>query len=186
MPGALLPPQTDDLLGRKTLVLDLDETLVHSSFKPLPNTDFQIEVEIDGTVHPVYVAKRPFVDEFLRRMGELFEVVVFTASLAKYADPVMDRLDPHRVVAARLFREHCSNHQGVYVKDLSKLGRLLKDTIIVDNSPTSYLFHPENAVPIGSWFDDRNDTELQDLIPFLEALTKVDDVCSILDPSNSG
>lgn len=110
----------------------------------------------------------------------------------------MDILDPNRVTAYRLFREACSNHQGVYVKvhlvdiivliiikDLSRLGRPLKDTIIVDNSPTSYLFHPENAVPIGSWFDDRSDTELLDLIPFLEALTKVDDVCSILDPSNT-
>ncbi|XP_028846719.1 uncharacterized protein ctdsp1 isoform X2 [Denticeps clupeoides] len=69
--------------GKICVVIDLDETLVHSSFKPVNNADFIIPVEIDGTVHQVYVLKRPHVDEFLKRMGELFECVLFTASLAK-------------------------------------------------------------------------------------------------------
>jgi len=53
--------------------------------------------------------------------------------------------------------------------------------IIIDNSPSSYLFHPENAVPIDTWFDDENDTELLDLIPVLESLTKVDNVRTVLE-----
>ena len=86
------------------IVIDLDETLVHSSFKvrnapnmvdklrndillslfqPISNADFIVPVEIDGTIHQVYVLKRPHVDEFLCKMGELFECVLFTASLAK-------------------------------------------------------------------------------------------------------
>jgi len=181
-PGeALLPPILQQDAQKKCLVLDLDETLVHSSFKPISGADFVIPVEIDDQVHQVYVAKRPGVDQFLKRMGALFEVVVFTASLAKYADPVLDLLDPDRVVRHRLFREACVNHKGNYVKDLSKLGRKLQWVIIIDNSPASYMFHPANAVPIDSWFDDLNDTELLDLIPFLEDLTKVDDVCAVLD-----
>ncbi len=164
----LLPPIQPHFVGRKCLVLDLDETLVHSSFKPVPNADYIIPVEIEDTVHQVYVLKRPGVDEFMKRMGPLFEVVIFTASVAKYADPVLDLLDIHKVCHHRLFREACVCHRGNYVKDLGKLGRPLKDIIIVDNSPASYLFNPENAVPIDSWFDDPNDTELLDLIPFLE------------------
>jgi len=181
-PGeSLLPPLLPSDIGKKCLVLDLDETLVHSSFKPISNADFVIPVEIDDQVHQVYVAKRPGVDQFLKRMGPIFEVVVFTASLAKYADPVLDLLDPERTVKHRLFREACVNHKGNYVKDLSKLGRRLQHIIIIDNSPASYMFHPNNAVPIDSWFDDMNDTELLDLIPFLEDLTKVEDVCAVLD-----
>lgn len=61
--------------------------------KPIPNADFIVPVEIDGTIHQVYVLKRPHVDEFLQKMGELYECVLFTASLAKYADPVADLLD---------------------------------------------------------------------------------------------
>lgn len=183
-PQWLLPPQLQHVSGKKTLVLDLDETLVHSSFKPIPNADFIIQVEIDNQVHQVYVLKRPGVDQFLRSMAEKFELVVFTASLAKYADPVLDLLDKDKVVGARLFREACSNHKGNYVKDLSRLGRDIRHVIIIDNSPASYMFHPENAVPIDSWFDDENDTELLDLIPFLEDMTKVDNVTSVLDTTH--
>jgi len=184
LPQYLLTPQSPRLVGKKTLVLDLDETLVHSSFKPIPNADFIIPVEIDNTIHQVYVLKRPGVDQFLKTMAERFELVVFTASLAKYADPVLDLLDKDKVVGARLFREACSNHKGNYVKDLSRLGRDIRHVIIIDNSPASYMFHPENAVPIDSWFDDENDTELLDLIPFLEDMTKVDNVTSVLDTNH--
>ncbi|EGG01452.1 uncharacterized protein MELLADRAFT_39109 [Melampsora larici-populina 98AG31] len=145
--------------GRKCLVLDLDETLVHSSFKMIPQSDFVVPVEIENAVHNVYVIKRPGVDEFMRKMGEIYEVVVFTASLSKYADPVLDMLDIHHVVKHRLFRESCYNHKGNYVKDLSQLGRPIGDTIIIDNSPASYIFHPSNAVPVSSWFNDPHDTE---------------------------
>jgi TFIIF-interacting CTD phosphatase-like protein len=75
----------NDTKKKKCAVIDLDETLVHSSFTPVRNADFVIPVEIDGTVHEVYVLKRPYVDEFLQKMGELFECILFTASLGKYA-----------------------------------------------------------------------------------------------------
>ena len=65
------------------MVLDLDETLVHSSFKPVEVSDFTIQVEIENHVYTVYVLKRPGVEEFLEKVSEWFEVVVFTASLAK-------------------------------------------------------------------------------------------------------
>uniref|UniRef100_A0A3B4AB71 protein-serine/threonine phosphatase n=1 Tax=Periophthalmus magnuspinnatus TaxID=409849 RepID=A0A3B4AB71_9GOBI len=176
----LLPPVKSKDSGKICVVIDLDETLVHSSFKPVNNADFIIPVEIDGTVHQVYVLKRPHVDEFLKRMGELFECVLFTASLAKYADPVSDLLDKWGAFRCRLFRESCVFHRGNYVKDLSRLGRDLNKVIIVDNSPASYIFHPDNAVPVASWFDDMSDTELLDLIPFFEKLSKVDNVYTVL------
>lgn len=176
----LLPAPAAQDRRRKCLVIDLDETLVHSSFKPVANADFIVPVDIDGTVHQVYVLKRPYVDEFLKRMGELFECVLFTASLAKYADPVSDLLDKFGCFRARLFRESCVFHRGNYVKDLSRLGRPIKSTVIIDNSPASYIFHPDNAVPVTSWFDDMEDKELLELIPFLEGLSTVDDVCRVL------
>ncbi|KAG9242488.1 plasma membrane phosphatase required for sodium stress response [Calycina marina] len=179
----LLPPIADRFKGKKCLVLDLDETLVHSSFKILHQADMTIPVEIEGQYHNVYVIKRPGVDQFMKRVGELYEVVVFTASVSKYGDPLLDQLDIHQVVHHRLFRESCYNHQGNYVKDLSQIGRDLKETIIIDNSPTSYIFHPQHAVPISSWFSDAHDNELLDLIPVLEDLagSQVRDVSLVLD-----
>ncbi|KFP03323.1 Carboxy-terminal domain RNA polymerase II polypeptide A small phosphatase 1, partial [Calypte anna] len=181
----LLPEIKPQDASKLCVVIDLDETLVHSSFKPVNNADFIIPVEIDGIMHQVYVLKRPHVDEFLQRMGELFECVLFTASLAKYADPVADLLDKWGAFRARLFRESCVFHRGNYVKDLSRLGRDLHRIIIVDNSPASYIFHPDNAVrspgvPVASWFDNMADTELLDLLPFFERLSKVEDVYAVL------
>jgi len=181
-PQWLLDPQSeaDRKSNKKTLVLDLDETLVHSSFTYIPDADFIIEIELDGAVYKVYVRKRPGVDEFMKAVGQKFEVVIFTASLAKYADPLLDILDKDKVVSKRLFREACVQHYGNYVKDLSLLGRKLEHSIIVDNSPFSYMFQPDNAIPITSWFNDKNDTQLYELLPFLDRLIEVDDVSTLL------
>lgn len=192
---ALLPELLAQDVHKKCLVIDLDETLVHSSFKPISNADFIVPVEIDGTIHQVYVLKRPYVDEFLKKVGELYECVLFTASLAKYADPVTDLLDKWDVFRARLFRESCVFHRGNYVKDLGRLGRELSKIIILDNSPASYIFHPENAVPCTSWFDDMENKELLEFIPFFEQLATCDNIYSLLrtvqareggQPNNNG
>ena len=176
----LLPELHPADVNKKCLVIDLDETLVHSSFKPISNADFIVPVEIDGTIHQVYVLKRPFVDEFLKKMGELYECVLFTASLAKYADPVTDLLDKWDVFRSRLFRESCVFHRGNYVKDLGRLDRKVDTVIILDNSPASYFFHPENAVPCTSWFDDMDDRVLLELIPFFDELSGSEDIYSLL------
>lgn len=192
--GQAFHPDTGMLLGKKDvarfgnkkcLILDLDETLVHSSFKYLRTADFVIPVEIDNQVHHVYVIKRPGVDEFLKKVGQWYEVVVFTASVAKYGDPLLNKLDIHNAVHHRLFRDSCYSYQGNFIKNLSQIGRPLEDSIIIDNSPASYIFHPQHSVPISSWFSDTHDNELLDLLPLLEDLSKpnVDDVSLVLDIS---
>jgi carboxy-terminal domain RNA polymerase II polypeptide A small phosphatase len=172
---SLLGPLRPQHAGKLCLVLDLDETLVHSSFQPV-KADFIIPVVIEGTQHNVYVIKRPGVDEFLERAAKLFEIVIYTASLSKYADPLLDKLDPKRVISSRLFREHCVFHQGHYVKDLSLLNRDVNRTIIVDNSTMSYIFHPAHAIDCLSFIDDPRDTDLWKIMDFLEFYQDAEDV----------
>lgn len=140
-------------------------------------------MDIDNQIHNVYVIKRPGVDEFLQRCGELYEVVIFTASVSRYGDPLLDILDKSKSIHHRLFRDSCYNYEGNYIKNLSQMGRPLEDLIIIDNSPASYVFHPQHAVPVSSWFSDTHDCELSDLMAFLEdlALPQVDDVALVLD-----
>ncbi|KAL5967768.1 Phosphatase Herzog [Taenia solium] len=177
----LLGPQKETDRGKKCFIIDLDETLVHSSFKAVDKADFKVGVEIDNVVHQVYVLKRPHVDEFLRAMANIYECVLFTASLSKYADPVADFLDKWHVFRYRLFRESCVYHQGNYVKDLAQLGRPIEQVVILDNSPASYMFHETNArvsdlsqVHITSWFDDKSDKALLELIPYFQRLAEGD------------
>ena len=170
----LLPPKTTN---KKTLVLDLDETLVHSQFMTFSApSDVIIKIEIENEVHDIHVMVRPGVKEFLEKMDKFFEIVIFTASVSKYADPLLDIIDKQGYCPFRLFREHCSLINTTFVKDLQRLGRDLKDIVIVDNSPLSYALHPENGLPILTWFEDKNDTELYQIMPVLEFLSYVPDV----------
>ena len=62
------------------------------------------------------------------------------------------------------------------MKDLSLLGRDLKDVIIVDNSQNSYMLNPENALASRSWYEDLEDRELFKFLPILQKLASVNDV----------
>ena len=175
--GNLLPPCDNNNKHRKTLILDLDETLVHSDFRPFYfKPDITLNVRVNHLIEPVYVLKRPYVDEFLRKMATMYEIVIFTASIPQYANPLLDILDTNRIISYRLFREHCVYNKGLFIKDLHKLGRNLKDVLIVDNNPISYASNKENGIPIPTWHYDKTDTELLKLIPVLEFLANVDDV----------
>src|SRR5438067_734063 len=113
-------------------------------------------------------------------MSHHYEIVMFTASLSKYAQPLYALLDKQNVTATNLYREHCTFYNGLFVKDMSRLGRNLSDVIIIDNSPNSYLFQPENSLPSINWYEDKSCKELMDFVPILEKLAFVTDVRSYL------
>lgn len=162
-----LPPQIS--LEKKTVFLDLDETLVHSQAGPPPEKfDFVIRPRIDGIELDFYVLKRPGVDEFLEKLGDKYEVVVFTAGLREYASLVLDRLDRKRVISHRLYRDSCKEVEGKFVKDLSGLGRDLRRVVIVDDNPNSYALQPGNGIPVRPFVDDMADQELGRLVEFFE------------------
>ena len=127
----LLPPQQASHNEMNTLILDLDETLVHSSFSLMPS-DITIELELDDQKYTICTLKRPGLENFLKKCTELYEVVIFTASLKEYANPIIDIIDPDKRVSYRLFRDSCAMVNNTYIKDLSRLGRDLNKVIIVD------------------------------------------------------
>ncbi|KAI2508460.1 phosphatase [Fragilaria crotonensis] len=160
----LLPPIHPDDRGKKCLVLDLDETLVHSSFRAVAGADFVIPVQVDRRCGSLCIRREAtWGRRILLEMSKHYEIIIYTASLNKYADPLLDLLDTHKVIRTRLFRESCVYFEGNYVKDMSLINRDLSQSIIVDNSPNSYVFHPENAIDCSSFIDDPNDRELDQI-----------------------
>lgn len=142
------------------MVLDLDETLVH--FDPRRRN---------------YRA-RPHATTFLREMAQYYELVIFTAGLKEYADWILDDFDKFKSIRYRLYRNSCKFRKGVYVKDLSRLGRDLTKTIIVDNIAENFELQADNGINILSWFSSLHDCELQKLAPILRMFVEneVEDV----------
>ena len=172
----LLPAKTQEFSKKKTLILDLDETLVHSSFTPFKKNDIVLNVDFEGVMYNIYVLVRPDAELFIKEVAKTFEVVIFTASISKYASPLLDILDKEKNIKYRLYRDQCTFINGIYIKDLKKCNRNLKDLIIVDNSPIAYTFDSENGLPIKTWIEDPDDRELMKLVPILEFLATTKDV----------
>ncbi|KAL3851420.1 hypothetical protein ACJIZ3_013302 [Penstemon smallii] len=164
----------------KTVFLDLDHTLIHSTearlHQPLDIYDFVVTSPNDETEIKFYVQKRPYVDEFLKFLSERFEIVVFTAGSPSYASAVLDKLDTMNLISHRLYRDSCSLINGKCVKDLSKTGRKMKSVVIVDDNPDSYMLQPKNGIPIEKFYDDDEDEELKILIKFFQGLDSFEDV----------
>ncbi|KAI4228986.1 MAG: hypothetical protein L6R36_001223 [Xanthoria steineri] len=202
-PRPLIPPRQSSYstsrssasrVAQKTLVIDLDETLIHSLAKGgRMSSGHMVEVKLNTTVgyggatlgpqHPIlyYVHKRPHCDDFLRKVCKWYDLVVFTASVQEYADPVIDWLEQEKkYFSRRYYRQHCTFRNGAYIKDLSSVEPDLSKVMIIDNSPLSYIFHEDNAIPIEGWINDPTDNDLLHLVPLLEALQYVMDVRALL------
>ncbi|CDH52382.1 nli interacting factor-like phosphatase [Lichtheimia corymbifera JMRC:FSU:9682] len=176
----------------KTLILDLDETLVHSvrlgSYAATRQQKVsasikrkKIEVRDDKQSLLYEVYKRPHVDFFLKTISQWYKVVIFTASMAEYADPVIDWLDQDQsLVSQRYFRQSCVVRNGNFVKDISLAEPDLGKVCLVDNSSAAFELFQENGIPIPGWISNPNDQCLLDLLPLLDALRFTADVRSIL------
>ena len=145
-----------------TLVLDLDETLVHYI----------------SDNESAYIQIRPGAENFLKELSEFYEIVIFTAALQTYADLVIEGIDPDGVVSYRLYRQHTINVGNVNIKDLDKLGRDIKRVIIIDNFMENYSLHPRNGLNIIDFEGNEYDDELEYLKDDLLKLVKLnpDDV----------
>jgi Dullard-like phosphatase family protein len=149
----ILPPSAAP--DTYTLVLDLDETLVH-----------YFEVDGQGSY-----GVRPGMFEFLDRMSALgYEIVIFTAATQDYADWVIGQIDPKGLVHHRLYRQDALPWGPLFCKDLSRLGRDLDRTLIIDNVQENFMKHPNHGIFISTWYDDLEDTALPELTPMLEEL----------------
>jgi len=150
---AYLPPLSPRSQNKFTLVLDLDETLVH----------FEENQERTGGQFHV----RPFAVDFLKQMSKYYELVIFTAAIKEYADWILDKIDEEGVISHRLYREHTCQKNNVFLKDLTLLGRDIRKCIIVDNNAENFQIHPQNGIFIKSWYGDPTDQALKRLAPIL-------------------
>ena len=178
---SLLNIHNNNKQKKKSLILDLDETLVHSSFFPFERaSDLTLPIKVDNHNRLVYILRRPYAIEFMKEMSQYYEIIIYTASIPEYASNLLDELDKYNIISKRYYRYNCILNKGMYIKDLRIIGKPFKDLIIIDNNPISYVYNINNGLPILSWYGDPEDIELLKLIPLLKFLSKVDDVTYII------
>ena len=164
-----LPP-----INRKykyTLVLDMDETLIHYFFTHINGMFFV----------------RPFCFNFLRELNEIYEIITFTAGTKEYADSILNILDiDNNIIKYRLYRQHTTILGCSIYKDLSKLGRDLSRVIIIDNLKENFKMQPNNGIFIKTWTNDINDMQFKDLLKILKDIVNhnVIDVRPIIQKMN--
>ena len=149
-----------------TLVLDLDETLVH-----------YIE---EKDRH--YVQVRPYAEYFISEMGKYFEIVIFTSAEEEYANIVLDEIDKNKVISHKLYRRHVEFNDGFCLKDLNKLGRDIKKVCIIDNDKNNFKLHEDNGIEIKEFLGEQDDNELDLLGDLLMTIieSNLDDIRPVI------
>ena len=135
-----------------SLILDLDETLIH--FKVNNEDDSEGVLQV-----------RPGVTPFLEKVGKYYELIIFTAATQDYGDLLIDAIEEDEVYFEhRFYRQHTIIIGNDFVKDLNRIGRPLDKIIIVDNMPQNFRLQKENGINIKAfWGEDSSDNVLAEL-----------------------
>lgn len=174
-------------LVNKTLVLDLDGTLICNTFEsPIRSLENSKKSEVVSIIHTgadkskcllkIYI--RPYALQLLKVLNLYYEIIVFTSGVLSYAQPIVDYLDPEgSYISYVLHRQHCIMSKNWVIKDLRILSqRSLDKIIMVDNSVLSFANNMDNGIYVPTYDGDPNDNELLPLIGFLKQIANVDDV----------
>ena len=142
-----------------TLILDLDETII----------SFKIKSTKEGILRA-----RPFLFGFLEEMSHYYELIVWTSATEAYANSLIDAIEFEKKYFDYVFyREHAIIIGEDFVKDLTRVGRGLDRTIIVDDMPQNFRLQKRNGITIKPFLgDDFNDTALYDLLPILKHIAE--------------
>ena len=168
--------------ARKTVIFDLDETLIHCNDTLTPPYDVKLPITFPtGQIIQAGINIRPHAVEILQNLSKNFQIVVFTASHSCYANVVLDYLDPqNRYIHHRLFREHCyQTPEGMYCKDLRIINRDMDSMVLVDNAAYSYATQLDNGIPILPYYHGKADFELKALETYIQKMVFVKDVRTI-------
>lgn len=170
--------------GRKTLFLDLDETLMHASLDPAVKFEHRLLLSAGPQTEgkkfmEITFAVRPYCLEFLKSVGRYYEIYIYTASNQEYAEAALGFFNERGAsIAGYLAREACLRTSlGIYIKDLMRIGnRSAKQMLLVDNLAHSFGHMISNGVPVVEFLGDSQDTELLALEQYLIECSEAEDV----------
>eukprot|EP00828_Plagiopyla_frontata_P036069 TRINITY_DN47700_c0_g1_i3.p1 TRINITY_DN47700_c0_g1~~TRINITY_DN47700_c0_g1_i3.p1 ORF type:complete len:153 (+),score=14.52 TRINITY_DN47700_c0_g1_i3:269-727(+) len=126
---------------------------------------------------------RPYAIQFLKRLSQFYELIIFSASTEHYITAILNYIDPaHTLISHHLSRNNCYvSPQGYFVKDLRVIPRNQNNMLLIDNLALSYAFNLPNAIPILEWKGDIMDEELNYLADYLEKISNSEDISKVCE-----
>ena len=121
-----------------SLVLDLDETLIHFKVNDNENEEGVLKL-------------RPGVFTFLEKVKEYYEIILFTEASEAYTKLMMEAFNNNchkKYFDFKLYRQHTIIIGQDFIKDLSRIGRPLDRTIIIDNIQQNFKMQKRNGILI--------------------------------------
>ena len=142
-----------------TLILDLNDTIVN--FQQTNNSQGILRL-------------RPFLIEFLEEVSFYYELIIFTTSTEYFSKPIINAIEEYKKYFDFIFyREYAIIVGNDFVKDLTRIGRPLDSTVIVDNMPQNFRLQKENGIHIKPFYaQDPNDSTLIELMNILIDIAK--------------
>ena len=136
--------------------------------EPLTDDDSK-DLSCTKILNTVGIFLRPGLKKFFEEVSKYFEVGIFTASVPEYADAAINYLDPeNKFIKFRLYRNNCVDVKDMLrVKNLKILNIPLEKIILVDNNMYSFAAQLNNGILINSFFNDKNDRELSNVLSYL-------------------
>ena len=171
--------------NKKLILLDLDETLIHSEFDlnaqnlNIYETIIRFKDNADE-YHKIGIFVRNGTQKFLSVLNNYFNIGIFTASDKDYADAIISYLDPNKnIIKFCLYRNNCVNVNDLinikYLKIIKDID--LKKIVLVDNNIYSFSAELSNGILINLFYGDKNDIELFNVLEYLiEFILPADDV----------
>ena len=158
------PPYIREKNKKKySLVLDLDETLIHFKINKNETEEGMLRL-------------RPGIFSFLQKVGQYYEIILFTEASEAYAKLILevfkDKKD-NKYFDYVFYRQHTIIIGQDFIKDLTRIGRPLDKIIIIDNIPQNFRLQKDNGIAIKPFFgEDQNDQALINLAPILINIAK--------------
>jgi len=189
-----LPDKTNNLL---TVFLELDGVLfnvytphISEGFftKPAKKVDFYFDLMTEDERYSIFIYMRPHYQEFLEYLSKNTETVLYTFGEKVFMDRIMEGIGKEHFdfIQHRLYQEDCGRIKSdedsldELSKVISGLNRDLKQSVLLDSRPLSFLSEPNNALPIAEYLaaedEDDDDDHLLRVIDTLERLKREPDV----------
>ena len=166
----------------KLLILDLDETLIHS-------TEKELELPGDLKIDEYNVYKRPNIDEFVANCATWFDLAVWTAASSSYANEIIELIFPKSVELKFIFTgDRCTRRydydlmEAYYIKPLKKVKRRgfsLEKVLIIDDTPETFERNYGNGIQVKRYYGENEDEELILLLKYLKEIARVENVRKI-------